>query len=225
MPDAEAMRLIWGGGGGGGGGGAKRRGRGQGTKRKRGDDDGDDDDGERRRVLEDGEDDRVIGGRAAAKRRRKKKRAQEDGAATDAAPEADDGDDDFDEPKLSKKSQKRKEAAEDERSRTLHVHVERGSDRNDVRTLFEDYDPRVTLHKYLSRKRQGQYATVVFKTAAMAEHAQQQFNGTDQSDLLGTPVAQVSLVRSRRQSKKHSEVTRRKKQAAWKLKEKAMSKE
>ena len=58
--------------------------------------------------------------------------------------------DDEDESKApaSKKARKQKLSTAQEKERTLHMHLDNTTSRNDVRTLFEDYDPKVTLEKY-----------------------------------------------------------------------------
>ena len=120
----------------------------------------------------------------------------------------DDADDDMselsevEEKKLTANAKRKKAAAESARDRTVHLHVDNTTDRNDVRTLFEDYDPKVTIEKYKNIKRQGKYSLVEFKTRAMAEHALERFNGTNQKETLGVENLVISYCLSRRASRR-----------------------
>ncbi|KAJ9461043.1 hypothetical protein DIPPA_19719 [Diplonema papillatum] len=162
--------------GGAGGAGAKKRG------------------GKRAREAEGDADGEAV--EPAAKGRKKKGAAPSDGDF-----------DDEEDPRapLTRKAKARKQRQEDTRSRTLHLHIDSTSDRNDVRTLFEDYDPKVVVQNYKSKKAQGKFALLEFKTAAMAAHALEKYNGTEQKDVLGVDVVKLSVVRSRRQTKKANE--------------------
>eukprot|EP00755_Sulcionema_specki_P029680 Sspe_Gene.18216::Locus_6531_Transcript_1_1_Confidence_1.000_Length_1103::g.18216::m.18216 len=185
-----ALALIW-------GGKTQRKG---GKKRERG--------------AGDDEDEVKTDQQSLVKKRRKKGKKDEE----DVNAGLSDSDDDDDKPKKSRKRIAKERAISDEKNRTLHVHLDATCERNDVRRLFEDYDPKVTVHKYLNRKQPGKYALVVFKTKAMAEHAHERFNGTCQKDLLGTEKAQINFVRSRRASKHSRERSKKQKQKAYKAK-------
>eukprot|EP01059_Diplonema_ambulator_P000505 TRINITY_DN10416_c1_g1_i1.p2 TRINITY_DN10416_c1_g1~~TRINITY_DN10416_c1_g1_i1.p2 ORF type:complete len:194 (+),score=79.52 TRINITY_DN10416_c1_g1_i1:25-582(+) len=147
---------------------------------------------------------RVKGGKKAQKRKREE--------VEDIAPEEEE------KAPMTKKQKLKKVSAEGERQRTLHVHLGGGADRNDVRTLFEDYDPKVTVQKYANIKQQGKYALVVFKTSAMAEHAMEKFNGTDQKEILNDDNVQISRLRTRRDSKRAVEKKNKTKKAIAKAK-------
>eukprot|EP01060_Flectonema_neradi_P008207 TRINITY_DN15869_c0_g1_i1.p1 TRINITY_DN15869_c0_g1~~TRINITY_DN15869_c0_g1_i1.p1 ORF type:complete len:198 (+),score=64.27 TRINITY_DN15869_c0_g1_i1:55-594(+) len=106
------------------------------------------------------------------------------------------------EKKLTANAKRKKANAENVRERTLHIHIDNTADRNDVRTLFEDYDPKVVIEKYKNIKRSGKYALVEFKTRAMAEHARQRFDGTDQKETLGVEKVSMTFCLSRRASRR-----------------------
>ena len=61
-----------------------------------------------------------------------------------------DSDDEANKPKKKTKFQKQQAAtAANEKCRSLHMHIDNTTTRNDLRTLFEDYDPKVTIEKYV----------------------------------------------------------------------------
>eukprot|EP01061_Rhynchopus_euleeides_P015998 TRINITY_DN27148_c1_g1_i1.p2 TRINITY_DN27148_c1_g1~~TRINITY_DN27148_c1_g1_i1.p2 ORF type:complete len:214 (+),score=99.01 TRINITY_DN27148_c1_g1_i1:114-755(+) len=118
-----------------------------------------------------------------------------------------DSDNEEEEKPKAKKTKKQKKVAEnvaDEKQRTLHMHVDNTTTRNDIRTLFEDYDPKVTIEKYKNTKKRGQFAVAVFKTATMADHAMERFNGTNQKELLNVEELVMSRTLSRRENKRMS---------------------
>lgn len=85
----------------------------------------------------------------------------------------------------------------------LHCFVEPGTEKNDVRMVFEAYNPKVELRT--SQKgsilNKTQYAVLTFPNKAMALHAVQQLDGTNQRDMLGTPKMKLNLMLSREQSR------------------------
>lgn len=101
--------------------------------------------------------------------------------------------------KGKEKKKRKKEAAE----YRLHCFVEPGTEKNDVRTVFEAYNPKVEIRT--SQKgnllNKTYFAVVTFANKAMALHAVQSLDGTNQRDLLGTPNLKLSLMLSREQSK------------------------
>lgn len=101
--------------------------------------------------------------------------------------------------KESEKKKRKKEASE----YRLHCFVEPGTEKNDVRTVFEAYNPKVEIRT--SQKgnllNKTYFAVVTFANKAMGLHAVQSLDGTNQQDLLGTPKLKLSLMLSREQSK------------------------
>lgn len=144
------------------------------------------------------------------KRRRSSKKAVSD--ALDTADERNDGDSlsnmsDEDESerkqrKTEKNSGKKKSKKENCEYR-LHCFVEPGTEKNDLRTVFEAYNPKVEIRS--SQKgnvlNKTYYAVLTFANKAMALHAVQTLDGTNQRDLLGTPKLKLGLMLSREQSR------------------------
>lgn len=85
----------------------------------------------------------------------------------------------------------------------LHCFVEPGTEKNDVRTVFEAYNPKVELRTSQkgSLLNKTQFAVLTFPNKAMALHAVQMLDGSNQRDLLGTPKLKLSLMLSREQSR------------------------
>lgn len=101
--------------------------------------------------------------------------------------------------KQSKKASRKERKAE----YRLHCFVEPGTEINAVRTVFEAYEPKVTLRT--SQKgnllNKTQFAVLTFRNKAMALHAVKTLDGTNQRDLLGVKQLKLSLMLSRHQSK------------------------
>lgn len=101
--------------------------------------------------------------------------------------------------KNSKKKKRKKESSE----YRLHCFIEPGTEKNDVRTVFEAYHPKVDIRS--SQKgnllNKTYFAVLTFANKAMALHAVQTLDGSNQRDLLGTPKLKLSLMLSREQSK------------------------
>lgn len=103
------------------------------------------------------------------------------------------------------KGKRSKNAARKERRSEyrLHCFVEPGTEINAVRTVFEAYEPKVTLRT--SQKgnllNKTQFAVLTFRNKAMALHAVKTLDGTNQRDLLGVRCLKLSLMLSRHQSK------------------------
>eukprot|EP00796_Vickermania_ingenoplastis_P004891 gene4891-3508_t len=85
----------------------------------------------------------------------------------------------------------------------LHCFVEPGTEKNDVRTAFEAYNPKVEIRTSQkgSLLNKTQFAVLTFPNKAMALHAVQMMDGTNQRDLLGTPKLKLSIMLSREQSR------------------------
>lgn len=85
----------------------------------------------------------------------------------------------------------------------LHCFVEPGTEKNAVRTVFEDYEPKVELRSTQKGNalNKAQYAVLTFSNKAMALHAVKTLDGTNQRDLLGTKCVKLSLMLNRQQSK------------------------
>lgn len=100
--------------------------------------------------------------------------------------------------KKAKKSHKERRA-----EYRLHCFVEPGTEVNAVRTVFEAYEPKVSLRT--SQKgnllNKTQFAVLTFRNKAMAMHAVQTLDGTNQRDLLGVKSLKIGMMLSRYQSK------------------------
>lgn len=85
----------------------------------------------------------------------------------------------------------------------LHCFVSPGTEKNDVRTVFEAYNPKVEIRT--SQKgnllNKTAFAVLTFPNKAMALHAVQSLDGTNQRNLLGVPKLKLSLMLSREQSR------------------------
>mmetsp|Transcript_40849 Transcript_40849/g.47506 ORF Transcript_40849/g.47506 Transcript_40849/m.47506 type:complete len:227 (-) Transcript_40849:140-820(-) len=85
----------------------------------------------------------------------------------------------------------------------LHCFIEAGTTVNDVREVFEDYEPKVELRT--SQKgnllNKVHYAVLTFKNKAMALHAVKTLDGTNQRDLLGVTSLKLAMMLSREQNK------------------------
>jgi hypothetical protein len=98
-----------------------------------------------------------------------------------------------------KKNAKRKSTQEYK----IHCFVAPGTTRNEIRHLFEDYEPKVDLR--VSQKgnllNKTHYAVLTFANKAMALHAVLRFQGTDQMNTIGSRCVELGIMRSRRQNK------------------------
>lgn len=85
----------------------------------------------------------------------------------------------------------------------LHCFVEPGTEINAVRTVFEAYEPKVAIRTAQKGNllNKSQFAVLTFRNKAMALHAVQTLDGTNQRDLLGVKQLKLSLMLSRHQSK------------------------
>lgn len=97
-------------------------------------------------------------------------------------------------PKVAKKSTK---------EYRLHCFVEPGTELNEVRTVFEAYEPKVELRtaqkgNLLNR---SQFAVLTFRNKAMALHAVKSLDGTNQRDRLGVKSLKLNLMLNRHQSR------------------------
>lgn len=85
----------------------------------------------------------------------------------------------------------------------LHCFIEPGTTVNDVREVFEDYEPKVELRT--SQKgnllNKVHYAVLTFKNKAMGLHAVKMLDGSNQRDLLGVTSLKLALMLSREQNK------------------------
>lgn len=85
----------------------------------------------------------------------------------------------------------------------LHCFVEPGTTVNDVREVFEQYEPSVQL-KVAQKGNQlnkTSYAILAFKNKAMALHAVKKLDGTNQRDLLGVTSLKLQMMLTRQQNK------------------------
>ncbi|CBH17694.1 T. brucei spp.-specific protein [Trypanosoma brucei gambiense DAL972] len=103
---------------------------------------------------------------------------------------------------------KKKKAGKDRKTNStyrLHCFVGPGTERNDVRTVFEAYEPKVELRT----SQQGNllnkthFAVLTFRNKAMALHAVKVLDGTNQYDRLGVRKLKLGLMLSR---KEHSKI-------------------
>lgn len=101
--------------------------------------------------------------------------------------------------KLSKKKQSKKS----QDKYRLHCFVEPGTSVNDVREVFEQYEPKVELRT--SQKgnllNKVHYAVLTFRNKPMALHSVKKLDGTNQRDLLGVTALKLSLCLTREQNK------------------------
>ena len=85
----------------------------------------------------------------------------------------------------------------------LHCFIAPGTTKNEIRELFEDYEPKVDVR--VSQKgnvlNKTHFCVLTFSNRAMALHAVQRFQGTDQMNTIGSRSVQLSVMRSRRQNK------------------------
>nr|CCC95337.1 unnamed protein product [Trypanosoma congolense IL3000] len=99
------------------------------------------------------------------------------------------------------KSGKRKKTTSTYR---LHCFVAPGTERNDVRAVFEAYEPKVELRT----SQQGNllnkthFAVLTFRNKAMALHAVKMLDGTDQYDRIGVRKLKLGLMLSRKENAK-----------------------
>lgn len=108
---------------------------------------------------------------------------------------------------LAAAAKKEREAKEKKRKTTreyrLHCVVAGGTTRNDVREVFEQYDPKVDLR--VANKgnllNKSHYCVLTFANKALALHAVTMLDGTNQRDTVGERCLKLSLMLSRRQSK------------------------
>jgi hypothetical protein len=102
--------------------------------------------------------------------------------------------------KLASKKLKSKKAMDRYK---LHCFIEPGTTVNDVREVFEQYEPKVELRT--SQKgnllNKVHYALLTFRNKAMALHAVKKLDGTNQRDLLGVTALKISLCLTRQQNK------------------------
>ncbi|CAD2222868.1 hypothetical protein AGDE_00512 [Angomonas deanei] len=85
----------------------------------------------------------------------------------------------------------------------LHCFVGAGTEKNAVRTVFDDYEPKVELRQTQKGNalNKSQFAVLTFKNKAMALHAVQKLDGSNQRDLLGVKSLKLNLMLDRHQSK------------------------
>ena len=85
----------------------------------------------------------------------------------------------------------------------LHCFVEHGTTKNDVREVFEDYQPKVEIRTSQAGNALNKvlYCILTFRNKALALHAVKTLDGTNQRDLLGVRCLKLSLMLSREQSK------------------------
>lgn len=85
----------------------------------------------------------------------------------------------------------------------LHCFVEPGTELNAVRTVFDAYEPKVTLRT--SQKgnllNKSQFAVLTFRNKPMALHAVKMLDGTNQRDLLGVAKLKLNSMLTRQQTK------------------------
>jgi hypothetical protein len=85
----------------------------------------------------------------------------------------------------------------------LHCFVESGTSVNDIREVFEQYEPKVDLRT--SQKgnllNKVHYAMLTFRNKPLALHAVQKLDGTNQRDLLGVTSLKLSMCLTREQNK------------------------
>lgn len=102
--------------------------------------------------------------------------------------------------KKEKKKKAKKTRSTDYR---LHCFVEPGTELNAVRTVFEAYEPKVSLRTSQkgSLLNKSQFAVLTFRNKALAMHAVKTLDGTNQRDFLGVTTLKLSLMLSRQQSR------------------------
>jgi hypothetical protein len=115
-----------------------------------------------------------------------------------------------DDRKRKKKEAAKKEASDSNKAAKkakqgyrLHCFIEPGTSINDVREVFERYEPKVEIRT--SQKgnllNKVQYAALRFTNKAMALHAVKTLDGTNQRDLLGVSPLKLSMMLTREQNK------------------------
>jgi hypothetical protein len=102
----------------------------------------------------------------------------------------------------------------------LHCFIEVGTHINDVREVFERYEPKVEIKT--SQKgnllNKVQYAVLKFPNKAMALHAVKTLDGSNQRDLLGVNPLKLAIMLSREQNKILRRRTRKDNERAMKEK-------
>lgn len=121
------------------------------------------------------------------------------------------------------RAQAKKEKSKKQREQyKLHCFIESGTSVNDVREVFEQYEPKVDLRTAQKGNllNKVHYAVLTFRNKAMAMHAVKMLDGTNQRDLLGVGQLKLAMMLSRYQNK----IARRKNRKALlrDLKEKKM---
>jgi hypothetical protein len=85
----------------------------------------------------------------------------------------------------------------------LHCFVDPGTSKNDVREVFEQYEPKVALK--VTQKgnllNKSHYCVLTFTNKAMALHAVKTLDGSNQRDTIGVNPLKLSMMLSRAQSK------------------------
>jgi hypothetical protein len=115
-----------------------------------------------------------------------------------------------DKKKILKKKEKSKKDAKKAATEPykLHCFIAPGTARNEIRELFEDYEPKVELR--VTQKgnllNKSHYCVLTFPNKAMGLHACLRFQGTNQMDTIGTRTTQLAIMRSRRQSKNRAKL-------------------
>lgn len=106
-------------------------------------------------------------------------------------------------PAEREEAKKKKRKTEKNPAYRLHCFVEPGTEKNDVRTVFEAYNPKVDMRTSQkgSLLNKTHFAVLTFPNKAMALHAVQTLDGTNQRNLIGTHQLKLSLMLSRAQSK------------------------
>jgi hypothetical protein len=107
-----------------------------------------------------------------------------------------------------KKTKSKKEVLKDKKKKQkaqykLHCFIAPGTTKNDVREVFEMYEPKVDLK--VTQKgnalNKSHYTVLTFTNKAMALHAVKMLDGTNQRDTIGTNPLKLAMMLSRYQRK------------------------
>ena len=123
----------------------------------------------------------------------------------------------------AKKDAKKQGGAGDMKKKTrqgyrLHCFVEVGTNINDVREVFERYEPKVDIRTAQKGNllNKVQYAVLTFPNKAVALHAVKTLDGTSQRDLLGVSSLKLSMMLTREQNKILRRRTKKERERAMK---------
>jgi hypothetical protein len=102
-----------------------------------------------------------------------------------------------------KKATKKERSAIKKEWYRLHCFVAPGTNVNDVREVFEEYEPKVDIRTTCKGNllNKVQYAVLTFRNKAMALHAVKTLDGTNQRELLGVHALKLGIMLSREQNK------------------------